>query len=58
MFNVKVQAEEDSGSLLLIVVILVAVIGVLGPSSSFSPAEAVEVHPCWKTNTKTTMRTK
>ena len=30
VFNVKVQAEEDSGSLLLIVVILVAVIGVLG----------------------------
>ena len=30
VFNVKVQAEEDSGSMLLIVVILVVVIGVLG----------------------------
>ena len=30
MFNVKVQAEEDSSNLVLIVVILVAVIGVLG----------------------------
>lgn len=30
VFNVKVQAEEDSGNLLLIVAILVLVIGVLG----------------------------
>ena len=30
VFNVKVQAEEDSGNLLLIVILLVAVIGVLG----------------------------
>ena len=41
VFNVKVQAEEDSGNLLLIVVILVAVIGVLERSSSCSPVEAV-----------------
>ena len=30
VFNVKVQAEEDSGNMLLIVVLLVVVIGVLG----------------------------
>ena len=54
VFNVKVQAEEDSGNLLLIVILLVAVIGVLGTLVFVLARRGGGGSSCWMTNTKTT----